>query len=196
MPAANRKLLDSLGIESNRFKHIFYFCTDFLLPGFVLWRFGVVHLVDSADHLFESQCEGQQSVLPGLPFLRERRFELSFASRNHKDSHVGLRRARNHVLDEVSVPRCIDDSEVILGALELPQSDIDGDSALTFSLKFVQDPRLFERAFAHLCRFLFELLNGTLVDSTALLDQMSSRSGFSRVDVTDNYQIQRQKCVY
>jgi len=87
------------------------------------------------------------------------------------------------------VSRCIDDSEVVLGALELPQSDVDGDSALTLSLKFVEDPSLFEGSFAHLSRFLFELLNGTLVDSTALLDQMSGSSGFSRVDVTDNYQI-------
>lgn len=128
-------------------------------------------------------------MLPGLAFLRERRFELAFASRNHKKSDVGLRGARNHVFDKISVSWCIDDSEVVLGALELPQSDVDGDAALTFSLKFVEDPGLFEGAFAHLSRFLFELLNGSLVDSAALLDQMSGSSGFSRVDVTDNYQI-------
>merc|ERR1719391_1331505 len=64
-----------------------------------------------------------------------------------------------------------DDGDIVLASLELPESDIDGDATLTLSLQLVQNPGVLEGALAHLLGFLLELLDGTLVDATTLVDQ-------------------------
>lgn len=56
----------------------------------------------------------------------------------------------DHVLDEVPVAGRIDDGDVVLGGLELPQRDVDGDATLTLSLQLVQHPGVFEGPFPHL----------------------------------------------
>lgn len=56
----------------------------------------------------------------------------------------------NHVLDKIAMARGINDGDVEFGGFELPQGNIDGDTTLAFSLKFVQDPGILEGAFAHL----------------------------------------------
>jgi hypothetical protein len=61
-----------------------------------------------------------------------------------------------------------DDGDIVLGGLELPESDIDGDSTLTLSLQLVQNPGVLEGTLSELGGLLLELLNGTLVDTTAL----------------------------
>ena len=50
------------------------------------------------------------------------------------DSAIGLRRSRDHVLDEITMSRGVDDGDVVLGGLELPEGDIDGDTTLTLGL--------------------------------------------------------------
>lgn len=43
---------------------------------------------------------------------------------------------------------------VVLRSLELPESDIDGDTTFTLSLEFVQNPCVLEGTFAQLGGFL------------------------------------------
>jgi len=50
----------------------------------------------------------------------------------------------DHVLDEVSVSRGINDGEVILGGFELPKGDIDGDTSFSLGLELVHDPGVLE----------------------------------------------------
>ena len=52
--------------------------------------------------------------------------------------------AGDHVLDEVPMSRSIDDGDIELGGLELPQRDVDGDSSLALGLKLVQHPGILE----------------------------------------------------
>lgn len=63
---------------------------------------------------------------------------------------VHLRSSCDHVLDEVTMSRSVDDSDVVLYRLELPQSNVDGDTTLALCLQFVQHPGVFEGSFAHL----------------------------------------------
>ena len=56
----------------------------------------------------------------------------------------------DHVLDEIPVAGGVDDGDVVLGSLELPESDIDGDTTLTLGLQLVQHPGILERTLAHL----------------------------------------------
>lgn len=80
----------------------------------------------------------------------------------------------------------IDDGDVVLGSLELPQRNVDGDTTLSLSLELVEHPGILERALAHVLRFLLELLNGALVDTSALVDQVTGGGGLARVDVSDD----------
>ena len=52
------------------------------------------------------------------------------------------------------VVRHTDDSDVVLGGLELPESDIDGDTTLTLGLELVKNPRILEGTLAELSGFL------------------------------------------
>ena len=44
----------------------------------------------------------------------------------------------------------VNDRDVVLRRLKLPQRDVDRDATLTLGFQLVQHPRVFERAFAHL----------------------------------------------
>merc|ERR1719348_226297 len=80
----------------------------------------------------------------------------------------------------------VNDGHVILGSFKLPQSDVDGDSTLTLGLQFVHDPSILEGTFTGLLSFLLELLDGSLVNTSALVDQVPSCGGLARVDVTNH----------
>lgn len=80
----------------------------------------------------------------------------------------------------------VNDGDVVLGGLELPESNVDGDTTLTLSLQFVQNPSVLERTFTHFLGFLLELLDSTLVDTATFVDQMAGGGGLARVDVTDD----------
>ena len=92
----------------------------------------------------------------------------------------------DHVLDEISVSWGIDDGEDSLLRLELPEGDVDGDTTLTLGLQLVQHPGVLEGALAGLLGLLLELLDGPLVNATALVDQMTSGGRLARVDVADD----------
>ena len=72
------------------------------------------------------------------------------ASGNNEHGTISLRSASDHVLDEIPVARGIDDGDVVVLGLELPQSDIDGDTTFTLGLQLIQNPGVLEGAFAHL----------------------------------------------
>ena len=92
----------------------------------------------------------------------------------------------DHVLDEVTMSGGVDDGDVVLGGLELPESDVDGDTTLTLSLQFIQHPGVLERALAGLLGLLLELLDGPLVDTSTLVDQVPSGGRLAGVDVADD----------
>jgi hypothetical protein len=102
----------------------------------------------------------------------------------HTDTAIGLRGSSDHVLDEITMPGGIDDGDIELGGLELPESNVDGDTTFTLSLQLVEDPGVLERALAKFSSFLLELLDGSLVDTTAFVDEMAGRGGLARVDVS------------
>jgi hypothetical protein len=79
-----------------------------------------------------------------------------------------------------------DDGDLILGGLELPESDIDGDTTLTLGLELVKNPGVLEGTLSELSSLLLELLDGTLVNTTTLVDHVTSGGGLAGIDVADN----------
>merc|ERR1712117_797029 len=143
----------------------------------------VADLLDDADNeLLDTQGVGQQSVLTGLAILGDASLELASSRGNDQDTTIGLGGSCDHVLDEIPVSRSIDDGDKELLSVELPQSNVDGDTTLTLGLQLVQHPGVLEGTLAHLLSFLLELLDGTLVDTSALVDQVTGGGGLARVD--------------
>merc|ERR1719342_416672 len=112
--------------------------------------------------------------------------ELSGTGGNDQDSAVSLGGTSDHILDEVTMSGGINDADIVLGGLELPESDIDGDTSLTFGLELVKNPGILEGSLSGLGGLLLELLNGSLVDTSALVNQVTSGGGLARVDVADD----------
>ena len=92
----------------------------------------------------------------------------------------------DHVLDEITMSRGINDRHVVLGGLKLPESDVDGDTTLTLGLQLVQHPGVLEGSLAGLLGLLLELLDGPLVNTTTLVDQMTSGGRLAGVNVADD----------
>mmetsp|Transcript_6941 Transcript_6941/g.10375 ORF Transcript_6941/g.10375 Transcript_6941/m.10375 type:complete len:269 (-) Transcript_6941:40-846(-) len=159
---------------------------DLLVTGLVVLDSLVVHLVTGDNHLLHTEGEGQQGVLTGLSILGDTSLESSLGRINDENGNISLRSSGNHVLDEITVSGGINNSEGVLGGLELPEGDIDGDTTLALGLKVIQHPGILERSLSELGGLLLELLDGTLVNTSALVDQVTSGGRLSGIDVTDN----------
>jgi len=162
---------------------------DFVVTSLGVVDGGVVHLVDGDDHLLDTHSLGEKSVLSGLTILGETGFETTDIGGDHEDGGISLGGTSDHVLDEISMAWGIDDSEDSLVGLELPESDINGDTTLALSLQLVEYPSVLERSLTGFGGLLLELGNSSLINTTALVDQVTSRGGLSGIDVTDNDEI-------
>jgi hypothetical protein len=147
------------------------------------------YLVTAADHLLHSKSESKESMLTGLAILRDTSLKTTSGRVNDEDSTVGLGGAGNHVLDEVTVTRGIDDRAVVLGGLELPQGNVDGDTSFTLSLQLVKHPRVLEGPLVHFCGLLLEPLDHTLVNTSKLVDQVASGGRLARVDMANDHDV-------
>ena len=61
---------------------------------------------------------------------------------------------RNLVNGRLNIPGGVNDGNLILGSLELPQSNIDCDTAFPLCLELVEDPGILEGTLAELSSFL------------------------------------------
>merc|ERR1712002_618465 len=162
---------------------------DLLETGLGVWWLGGVHLVDTDDELLDAQGVSKEGVLTGLTILGDTGLEFTGSGGDDQHTAIGLRSTSDHVLDEIPVSGSVDDGDVELLGLELPQGDIDGDTTLTLGLQLVQHPGVLEGTLAHLLGFLLELLDGTLVDTAAFVDQVTGGGGLARVDVANDHNV-------
>lgn len=118
-----------------------HFLDNFIIPLLVVLGLGGVHLVQGNNHLLHSQSVSQESVLAGLAVLRDTGLETTGSGVDDEHGTIGLAGPRDHILDEVAMARSVNDGAVVLGGLELPKSNIDGDTAFALSLQLVQHLR-------------------------------------------------------
>merc|ERR1712012_662745 len=174
MPSRDGDEGDSNWVISDLLDEVGNLLLDLLKPGLAVGRLGRVHLVTGNNELLDTKGVGKESVFSGLTVLGDTSLELSSSGGDDQDSAVSLRGSSDHVLDKVTMSRSINDGHIILGSLKLPQSNINGNTSLTLSLQFVKNPGILEGSLARLGRLLLELLNGSLVDTSALVDQVTS----------------------
>mmetsp|Transcript_118178 Transcript_118178/g.164630 ORF Transcript_118178/g.164630 Transcript_118178/m.164630 type:complete len:360 (-) Transcript_118178:36-1115(-) len=189
IPSRDGDEVDLVNVVTNTLKVRGNLRFDFVVSGLGVLDGRIVHLVDGNDHLLDTHGEGEESVLLGLTFLGETRLELTSTGSNDEDGGISLRGTSDHVLDEISVTWCVNDGVDSLLRLEFPESDINGDTTLTFGLELVKNPSVLESTLTHLVGFLLELGDGSLIDTTTLVDQVTGGGGFAGIDVTDNDEI-------
>jgi hypothetical protein len=158
-----------LGVVADLLDEVGGLLDDLLETG--LGPLGGVHLVDGNDELLDTEGVGEQSVLTGLSVLGDTSLELTSTGGNDENSAIGLGGTSDHVLDEITVTRGIwqglaeargthkagqhtDNGDVVLGSLELPERNVDGDTTLTLGLQFVEDPCVLEGTLAEFGGFL------------------------------------------
>ena len=144
-----------LGVEADLLDETGGLLDDLLVTG--LGPLGGVHLVDGNDELLNTKGVGEESVLTSLAILGDTSLELTSTGGNDENGAIGLGSTSDHVLDEITVTGSINNSDVVLGGLELPESDIDGDTTLTLGLEFVKDPCVLEGTLAEFGGFLLWL---------------------------------------
>jgi hypothetical protein len=184
VPTGDRNESNSLRVVTNLLDEVGGLLDNFVET--ILRPLDGVHLVDSNNHVSDTKGERKKSVLSGLTVLGDTSLELTDTTSNDKDGKIGLGGTSNHVLDEISVTWSINDGNVVLRSLEFPESNIDGDTSLTLRLKLVQNPSVLEGTLTELGSLLLELLDGSLVNTTALENQVTSGGGFTGVDVTND----------
>jgi hypothetical protein len=189
VPSGDRDELDFLDLVTDFFKVRGDLNLDLVESGLTIFDSGGVHLVDTDDHLLDTEGESEKSVLSGLSVLGVTGFELSRGRGDHEDGAISLRGTGDHVLDEISMAGGVDDGEEVLLGLELPEGDIDGDTSLSLGLKLVEDPGVLEGGFTNFLGFLLVLLQSPFLNSTALVDHMTSGGRFTGIDVTDDDEV-------
>merc|ERR1712112_488395 len=98
---------------------------DLFEPSLGVGWLGGVHLVDSHDELLDTQGVCKEGVLPSLAILGDTCLELSSSGGSDQDSTIGLAGSGDHVLDEVTMSGGVDDGDIVLGGLELPEGNVD-----------------------------------------------------------------------
>ena len=93
-------------------------------------------------------------MLTSLAILGDTSLELTSTGSDDENSAVGLGGTSDHVLDEITVTGGVNDGNLVLGSLELPESNVDGDTTLTLSLELVKDPCVLEGTLAEFGGFL------------------------------------------
>merc|ERR1739848_265483 len=89
----------------------------------------------------------------------------------------------------------VDDGDLVLVGLELPEGDVDGDTAFSLGLELVQYPGVLEGTLAHFGGFLLELFNGSLIDTATFVDQMAGGRGLASVDVSNDDDVDVSLCL-
>ena len=143
-PAGDGDELNFLDLVTDFFEIGFDFGLDLLESLLRVVDGLLIHLVDTNDHLLNTEGKGKKGVFSGLSIFGDTSFELSFRGGDHQNGAISLRGTGDHVLDEISVAGSVDDGEVVFFGLEFPEGDIDGDSSFSFGLKFIENPGVFE----------------------------------------------------
>ena len=78
---------------------------------------------------------------------------------------------------------------MILAGFKFPQEDINGDTTLTFSFPFIQDPGTLEGALPHLSSLLLKFFHGSFVHATTFVAQMASSGRLAGIYVSNNHNV-------
>jgi hypothetical protein len=103
---------------------------------------------------------------------------------DHEKAHIGLCGTRNHVLDEITMARSVDDGVVPNIREELLGGARDGDTTLALFLLTVHVEGESERRLAEGGSLFLQLLKLTLGNTAELEEQAAGGSGLAGIDMS------------
>ena len=106
-----------------------------------------------------------------------------------QNSGICLGGTGDHVLDEISVTRSIDDGPVKVRSKEFLVSDVDGNSTLSLFLESVHNVCKSETGLTSFCSEFFVLFDNVAFNVTRVEEETSNGCGLSVVDVTNKYDV-------
>src|SRR6266566_7024123 len=118
-PSAGGNEINLGNIIADRLQQSFQFLPGLLVSLFSILDCLVVHLVDGYNQLLNTESPSEVRVFPRLASRSNCYFEFSLLRRNYEYSNIRLTSPRNHVLDEITVSRRIDDGVEVVRSLEL-----------------------------------------------------------------------------
>merc|ERR1719197_1519625 len=148
-----RALEHEVLLPADLLEHVDHLRRDLVVTILLVSGRVAVHLVHANDELLHAQQVDEARVLAGLALdlaslvvaALDRRHEVP-VSRHHDQRNVGLSRTGDHVLDEVTVTRGVDDGVVPLLREELLRRARDRHTTLTLLLLAVHEEGKRERA--------------------------------------------------
>mmetsp|Transcript_50613 Transcript_50613/g.140253 ORF Transcript_50613/g.140253 Transcript_50613/m.140253 type:complete len:340 (+) Transcript_50613:578-1597(+) len=185
-----RALLDEVLLPTHLHQHALHLVGNLVVARLLVSGGVTIHLVHANRNLFHAQQVDQPGVLPSLALdlpglvvpLRDRRREVAIR-RHHDQRHVRLRRACDHVLDEVPVARRVDDSVMPLFCVEFFGRASDGHAALALLLLPVHVESERKTALSEALRLSLQLLQLALRQPAQLEDQAARRRALAAVDM-------------
>jgi hypothetical protein len=186
-------LLNKVLLPSDLDEHLPHLVPDFLVTRLSVVGDVAIHLVYTDDELLDTEQVDEDGVLAGLS-LNFSGLVVSTSngggevtvSRNHQKGYVCLRGTGQHVLDEVTMSRGIDDSVVLCWGEEFLCCAGDCDTTFTLFLLAVHVEGEGERGLSKTISLFTELYHFTLRDTTEFEDEASSGGRFASIDVTAN----------
>mmetsp|Transcript_33515 Transcript_33515/g.60545 ORF Transcript_33515/g.60545 Transcript_33515/m.60545 type:complete len:323 (+) Transcript_33515:704-1672(+) len=184
-------LLDEVILPADADEHVLHLIGD-LLVALLLVAGGIrVHLVDTDNELLDTKKVDKTSVLASLALdltglvvtLLDGGGEVTIGG-NHEEADIGLGGTGNHVLDEISMARGINDGVVPVVGEELLGGAGNGDTTLTLLLSAIHVESEGEGRLTEGRSLLLKLLKLTLGDTTELEEETASGSGLTTIDVT------------
>merc|ERR1719335_1602656 len=191
----NRRALEhEVLLPANLLEHVDHLRGDLVVAVLLVPGRVAVHLVHANDELLHAKQVDEAGVLAGLALdlaglvvaALDRRHEVT-VRRHHDDRNVGLGRTGDHVLDEVTVTRRIDDGVVPLLREALLRRARDRHTALTLLLLAVHEESEREGTLAQTLSLLLQLLELTLRQTAELEQQTPGRRGLATVDVAADH---------
>jgi len=140
------------GVVADLLDEVGGFLDDFVVT--ILRPLSCIHLVDGNNELLDTKGVGKQSVLTSLTIFGNTGLEFTSTSSDDENGAIGLRGASNHVLDEVTMTRSINDRNIVSRCLELPEGNVDGDTTFALGLELIEHPSVLEGALAKFGCFL------------------------------------------
>merc|ERR1719359_2263863 len=185
-----RALEHEILLPANLLKHVDHLRRDLVVAVLLVPGRVAVHLVHADDQLLHAQQVDEARVLAGLALdlaglvvaALDRRHEVT-VSRHHDERNVGLSRTGDHVLDEVTVTRGIDDGVVPLLGEELLRRARDGHTTLALLLLAVHEESERKRTLAKALGLLLQLLELTLRETAKLEKKPAGGRRLAAVDV-------------
>merc|ERR1711937_325422 len=167
-------------LPANLLEHQLHLVGDLVIAVLSVLGDVAIHFVNSNNQLFDSQKVDQTGVLAGLSLdlssfvvsLLDSGGEVTI-SRHHQQSNIGLSSSGNHVLDEVTMSRCINDGVVVGFSEEFFGVASNGHTTVTLLLLGVHVEGKGKGSFSSFFGFLRELGHGSLINSSQLEDQVS-----------------------